>query len=862
MLKKQIFIVLISTLLVACASTKKRYVKEQPPRLLGKIYQNTTARYNAFYNANKIFKESLSVGEETFQENYADTLSVAIHDAVTKSGKMEGEMESILKKTSKVIDRKPYSKWVDDNYLLNGIAHYVKKDYDKAEEIFLYITSEYKNGVEYERVGARQKMKAINLQKEKKKQAKERIKELEEEREQKAKSREEKIKERKKEIKEAQKGKTKQKTLSRDEQFKLRQEAKQKGKKLSSSEVLQQIKKQKDILKETNKKISEDDFDLIKNAPTVKNDNEDNPGFLAHPLAAKDAMLWLAKTYITTEQFIAANAVLTAINEDPTFPNRLNTEYYLTYADMHVRLNNLGKAAEYVNKAIDDSRNRNKGRLYYVLGQIYTMNNQQALAREAFSSVEKYHPHYDMIYAAKMNNYREDLKNGLFGDDEYIQTFKKMSKDAKNQEFLSEVYYYLGNAYVANQNMPKAIKAFESSIDESPLKPFNHSLPHLKLAHHYYAVDDYENAQLNYESASKHMKGETLDVKQTKLRAEALTKIVKSYKTIHLKDSLMVLAQLPPEELMKFLNKKANEELKAQMRKKIAKANQDFGQNNSSLANNQQQNNSRRASRNQSRGSGGTSFYFYDVQQAVTGYSRFKEKWGERSNLDNWRLQSKLNRYGKAFKKFEDKNKREEFGTQDELVRTYIQEIPNSADKERKTNEIIANEYLAIADTFIHELGEFDKAENVLKELIQTRKPELEKQKEAQELLIYASKASGKNSDYIQQLQKTKDGQAAINQVSKSLENEVSGLDNSEKFYTDAYTLYMNGKYERVLEFVNNLGDAEKSKYEDNFAFLVATSKGYLTGSETMKKELQLFKEKFPDSKLRKQVEKIIQQIK
>lgn len=861
MLKKQIFVVAISALLVGCASTKKRYVKEQPPRLLGKIYQNTTARYNAFYNANRIFKESLSVGEETFKENYADTLSVAIHDAVTKSGKMEGEMEAILKKTSKVIDRKPYSKWVDDNYLLNGIAHYVKKDYDKAEEIFLYVASEYKNGVELERVGARQKMKALDLQKEKKKQAKERIKELEKEREEKEKDREQKIKERKKEIKEAQKGKTKQKTLSRDEQFKLKQKAKKEGKNLSSSEVLAQIKKQNDILKEKNKKITEDDFDLIRNAPTLKNDNEDNPGFLAHPLAAKDAMLWLAKTYITTEQFIAANAVLTAINEDVTFPNRLNTEYYLTYADMHVRLNNLGKAAEYVTKAIEDSKNRNKGRLYYVLGQIYTMDNQPALAREAFASVEKYHPHYDMIYSAKMNNYREDFKNGLFGNEEYVKTFKKMSKDAKNEDFLSEVYYFLGNAYAANQNMPKAIKAFESSIDESPFKPFNHSLPHLRLANHYYDINDYENAQTHYENASKNMKGENLEAKETKLRAEALKQIVKSYQTIHLKDSLMVLAQLPSEELMKFLNKKANDELKEQMRAKIEKANQDFGQNNSNLSNNQQSSNTRRASRNQSSG-GGSSFYFYDVQQAVTGYSRFKEKWGERSNLDNWRLQSKLNSYGKAFKKFEDKNKREEFGTQDELVSSYIQEIPNSADKERKTKEVIVNEYLTIADTFIHELGEFDKAKEVLKELITVRKPDIDKQNEAQELLIYASKASGGNDDYVKKLQQTKQGQAALNQFDKSLEDEVAELDKGEKYYTEAYTLYTNGQYEQVLEFVNKLGDAEKSKYADNFAFLEATSKGYLTGNTTMKKELQNFTENYPDSKLKQQAEKIIQQIK
>ena len=228
------FIILGILLLVsACASNKTRYVQEQPPGFIGKIMQNTTARYNAYYNANKIYSESLISGEDSYQEDYTEEMPVSVQDAVSKSGTMAGEMDEVIRKTSRIIEKKPYSKWVDDNYLLNGIAHYVKEDYEMALDIFTYVASEYKNGVIIERVGARQRVKAVNIDKLKKEQAKEKLaererkqKELEREREKKIKQREEKAKESKK----------RKKVLTKDEQYELKQQAKKEGKDLTTKE--------------------------------------------------------------------------------------------------------------------------------------------------------------------------------------------------------------------------------------------------------------------------------------------------------------------------------------------------------------------------------------------------------------------------------------------------------------------------------------------------------------------------------------------------------------------------------------------------------------------------------------------------
>ena len=816
------FIILGILLLVsACASNKTRYVQEQPPGFLGKIMQNTTARYNAYYNANKIYSESLISGEDSYQEDYTEEMPVSVQDAVSKSGTMAGEMDEVIRKTSRIIEKKPYSKWVDDNYLLNGIAHYVKEDYEMALDIFTYVASEYKNGVIIERVGARQRVKAVNIDKLKKEQAKEKLaererkqKELEREREKKIKQREEKAKESKK----------RKKVLTKDEQYELKQQAKKEGKDLTTKELLEQIRQDQQDADEEGKEVSEADRELIASAPAKKNENEDNPGFLAHPLAAKDAMLWLAKTYITTEKFIAANAVLTAINEDPSFPNRLNKDYYLTYADMHIRLQNLPKAIEYVQLAIDDSKRKDKGRLYYVLGQIYLENDQPELAREAFNTVEKYHPEYNMIYHAQMRNIRKDYEEGKFSETDFTKQLEAMKRDAKNEEFFGEVFYYLGNAYKEQGEGEKAVSAYNESLNAPETKPYSHALSHYSLANHYYQEQNYSLAQENFETASAKFSSDSMKKQKSRLYADALETIVASYKSIQLQDSLLELSRMPEAELTAFLENKIKDELKEQLREKLAIKNDEFGSGSSSTNNNRR--NRRRNSRNISESD---SFYFYDVQQTSQGFSDFKRIWGNRPNTDNWR-RSSARRVNSAINRRAEiqTNKALESGSPDAMLNKYMGEIPFT-DKEKQIAVLtIQNEYLKIGEVFVKQLGEYEKAELVLNELLTERNPTTGQKNVANELLAYSN---------------------AVNEPvqSSSVNESVSEI---ERLYTETYKAYEKGKYELVVDLFQQAKSYQNNSFADKFAFIHALSKGELEGGRRGHVYLREFIQDYPSSPL------------
>lgn len=809
-------------------------MQEQPPGFIGKIIGNTTARYNAFYNSNKLYTESLISGEDSYQEDYTETMPVSVQDAVAKSGAMTGEMDVIIKKTTRVINKRPYSKWVDDNYLLNGIAHYVKGDYEKAIDIFTFTASEYKNGVEYERVGARQRIKAVNIEKLKKEKAKKILAEREREQKRLEKERKQKIKDRKREVKEKRKRKQEE-YLTKDEQFKLKQQAKREGRDLTTEELLEEIREEQKQRDKEDQEVSENDLALIANAPTLKNDNKDNPGFLSHPLAAKDAMLWLAKTYITTEKFIAAQAVLTAINEDPGFPQRLNESYYLTYADMHIRLNNLPKAAEYVLLAIEEAKNRDKGRLYYVLGQIYTTNKQTELAKQAFSMVEKYHPDYNMIYHANMRLIRKDYLEGKFSEKDYTETLKKMSRDAKNEEFFGEVFYYLGNAYKASGEDEKAVKAFNRSLASQESKPFTFGKTYFSLADHYYQNGLYEKAQSNFQFASEEMGDESgIKKQQAELYANSLKSIVSEYKAIQLQDSLLRLSTLPRAELTIFLQEKVKKELKEQLREKLEVKNSEFGSGSNTISRNRRQN--RRNNLNNRNNSG--IFYFYDVQQTSQGFTEFKSRWGNRPNTDNWR-RSAAGFSGSAIaKRSATPATSLESGSPDAMLAQYLSEIPLTENEKHLANLTIQNAYLKIGEVFVEILGEFEKGKQVLKELLTTRNPEPNQRKKAEEILHLANMMQY-NTGFVEY----------------TTENDNASNKEIDKLYSLAYSAFEEENFENVLSIYEQAKSFQNNAYKDKFAFMYAISKGQTESDRKTIQYLQEFIQAYPESPL---VEKAI----
>ncbi len=145
---KIVLIVGLTFILLGC-STEKNVA-------LNRGFHNMSARYNGYFNAGEIIKESLNSFEEGYKDDYSKLLTVQLYPNQEAAINFFPMMDTAIGKCSKVIHRhsmpdpnvvsnkkEENCRWIDDNWLLIGKAHFVKREFDEAEEKFRYVSNEY-----------------------------------------------------------------------------------------------------------------------------------------------------------------------------------------------------------------------------------------------------------------------------------------------------------------------------------------------------------------------------------------------------------------------------------------------------------------------------------------------------------------------------------------------------------------------------------------------------------------------------------------------------------------------------------------------------------------------------------------------
>ena len=123
--------VVVVVSLSGCATKRKASTSEMSP--WKRQYENVTAYYNAYFNANEIYQIVLEKLHQEHRENYQDLLPIYPLDDADVRPHVE-ELDRAIGKLYKTINRHPQSHWTDDAYLMVGKIQVLKKDYETAEE--------------------------------------------------------------------------------------------------------------------------------------------------------------------------------------------------------------------------------------------------------------------------------------------------------------------------------------------------------------------------------------------------------------------------------------------------------------------------------------------------------------------------------------------------------------------------------------------------------------------------------------------------------------------------------------------------------------------------------------------------------
>lgn len=108
-----------------------------------KAWHNTLAHYNTYFNAEQKWLETMELTREGFKDDFRKPITLFNYGSIDVLKNNGSSMDEVIKKASTMIDKHPKSRWVDDAYLLNGKAYFLKGEISAAMDLFEYVNGHF-----------------------------------------------------------------------------------------------------------------------------------------------------------------------------------------------------------------------------------------------------------------------------------------------------------------------------------------------------------------------------------------------------------------------------------------------------------------------------------------------------------------------------------------------------------------------------------------------------------------------------------------------------------------------------------------------------------------------------------------------
>ena len=359
--------------------------------------------------------------------------------------------------------------------------------------------------------------------------------------------------------------------------------------------------------------------------------------YSTQPAIYGKARAWLAKCYVEEGWYYDAEDVITKMHRD-SIDRRARKEWDYTLADYYISTERYDEAIPYLKRVIKhEGRRVQRAREWYLLGQIYALMDNKYEAYRAFKKVIRQNPPYMLEFNARIS--MTEVMSGR-KPQKMIKKLKRMAASDNNNEYLDQVYYAMGNIYMAEKDTAKAIWAYEKGNVKSTRNGIEKGVLLLRLGDIYWQKERFNDAQRCYGEAIGLLDKERDDYEQLSSRSKVLDELVPSTDAVHLQDSLQALARMPEKERNEAIDRVIEALIKKEKEEKKAKdeevANQKIAENGGDR--NNMMNRRPQADRNKDKNA---VWYFYNAIAVSQGKATFKKRWGKRENEDNWQRANK-----------------------------------------------------------------------------------------------------------------------------------------------------------------------------------------------------------------------------
>ena len=817
-------------LLSACVTQKKK------GEISGvkKAYENMTARYNGYYNADVLWNESVASLQDQHQDNYNKVLPVFEYLAADNPQAVADNLDEAIKKVSVVVSLHRESDWTDDCYLLMAQSQYVKQDFESAEETLEYMVEEYSpSGIERSKT---RKEKGVG-QKKTAKTAKEK-KEVKKVKEKTKKERQKKIVDKKKAAEKLRKQKNKE--------VRRKRKLKQKGKYVAPKKKKPEPKKDpaaEKAAEEAAKAKAEAEAKAKAEAEAKANAKVaelDQPGleenadnyFMKHRPAHQEGLLWLAKTYIERENYREAERLLNELAGSGKTYEDVRRELRPTQAHYHIVRQQYDQAIAPLQEAIELAKARPlKARYAFILGQLQEKLGNTAAANAAYTQAAKYSVDYEMQFQSRL----QIELNGADNSEAVVRALNRMLKDFKNEDYKDRIYYALAQLYLREGERDLAITNYRKSLVNSS-SPNQRGESYYALGDLYFEAGDFVNAKAYFDSTLTTLNKLDERYDYVQRYANNLTEIADNLTIITVQDSLLRISNMSDDErtaMAAAIQQKAEQERIAALKKK----NPVVKTSSPGVA---------RTATNSS------SFFAYDDSRVRRGKREFQRRYGSRPLEDNWRRSAAASTVVDAAA-----NEIETVATgllNPEDVDRILKDVPKTDEDRALADQKILEAQYQLGGLFRDKLQSNERTIDILEQMDQ-RYPGGKYELDAWYLLYLAHTDEGNTAKANEYKRKILDKYAETT-YGRILQdpNYVNTLQSEERklnaFYDEVYTLVQQGRYQQANDRMQLVDEqfGKKNALQARFALLQAMVNGSLKGKDTYVLELRAVMAKFPDT--------------
>lgn len=343
-----------------------------------------------------------------------------------------------------------------------------------------------------------------------------------------------------------------------------------------------------------------------------------------------EASIWREKVNIRLENEELAIKNLKRLMKYEVLKDQEYADARAMLAQAYINLNVPDTAIQQLKVASYYTRqNAEKGRYYYIIGQLYGQLGHKDSANYAYDKVIELNRKSPRVYM--INAELQKIRNIEITSDnqqEVLEYLTELEENRENRPFLDKIFRQVAEFHLEQGSDSLAVAYFNKSLRATQNMPKLNALNYENLAEFNFDRNEYKVAGAYYDSVLPNLDENTKKFRTVKKKLDNLADVIKYEDIVQYTDSIIRLYELPIDDRIAYFEghiqelKIAREEALKKEKEKITAGFAAFAK-------------SKGGKENKGK------FYFYNVTSLGYGQNEFKNRWGNRELADDWRWSNK-----------------------------------------------------------------------------------------------------------------------------------------------------------------------------------------------------------------------------